>query len=204
MILHTIDPKIKFREIEKLVELPQTILVNKFDEESAKLFRDAFNKAVNTGQKVIPIVIDSYGGHVYSLMSMIETIKSAPEGIKVATIGTGKQMSCAAVLLTCGHEDMRFMGQHATAMIHEVSGGAFGKVDEVQASAKEIERLNQFIYKLMARNVGKEENYFVKIADENKHADVFLNAEECKHHNIANHIRIPSFRVKVSADISFG
>ena len=32
--------------------------------------------AQNTGQSIIPIVIDSYGGEVYSLLKMIDMIKA--------------------------------------------------------------------------------------------------------------------------------
>lgn len=203
MILHQIDPKIKLKKIEELVDLPRVIVVNAFNEESAKLFRDQFYSALNTGQKTIPIVIDSYGGQVYSLMSMIETIRSASD-VKVATIATGKAMSCGAVFLTCGDEGERYIAPYATVMIHDVSTGSFGKVEEIKSDAKEVERLNQFVHRLMAKNCGKDEEYFLKLADEQKHADWYLSAEDCKKHNIANHIRIPSFKVRVSTEVSFG
>ena len=56
---------------------PIIVRVNKFDEESADKFTKLVGEAHNTGQPVIPIVIDSYGGQVYSLMAMIAAIKSA-------------------------------------------------------------------------------------------------------------------------------
>ena len=58
------------RELE-LKHNPMIIRVNKFDEDSAKKFSQDIAAAHNSGQKVIPVVIDSYGGQVYSLMSMI-------------------------------------------------------------------------------------------------------------------------------------
>ena len=54
---------------------PVIVRVNKFDEDAAKKFDQEIARAHNTGQKVIPVVIDSYGGQVYSLMSMISAIK---------------------------------------------------------------------------------------------------------------------------------
>ena len=81
--------------------------------------------AHSTGQKVIPVVIDSYGGQVYSLMSMIAAIESAE--LPVATIVEGKAMSCGAVLLSFGEQGMRFADPHATVMIHDVSSGGYGK-----------------------------------------------------------------------------
>ena len=203
MVIYNVDPKIKIKKIDDLIDLPQSITVNKFNDESAKLFREQFYKAVNTGQKVIPIIIDSYGGEVYSVLSMAETLRSVSD-VKIATIATGKSMSCGAILFSFGHEDLRFIAPYATLMIHDVSSGAWGKIEELKVSVRETERLNDFVYRLMAKNVGKEEDYFLKLVAENKQADVYLNAETAKQHNLANHIRIPSFKVKVSTDISFG
>ncbi len=73
-MLWNFDVAPEIKEFE-LTYNPVIINVNKFDEESAKDFRDKMSMAHNTGQKVIPVVIDSYGGQVYSLMSMIASIK---------------------------------------------------------------------------------------------------------------------------------
>ena len=124
------------------------IRVNKFDEESAKKFAEQIGLAHNTGQKVIPVVIDSYGGQVYSLMSMIAAIKHSE--LPVATIVEGKAMSCGAILFSFGEDGLRFMDPNATVMIHDVSSMDMGKVEELKASAKEADRLNTIIYTMMA------------------------------------------------------
>lgn len=193
-----IDPKVKEIELRKQ---PVIIRVNKFDEESAKKFAQEMAQAHNTGQKVIPIVIDSYGGQVYSLMSMISAIKHSE--IPVATIVEGKAMSCGAVLFSFGEEGMRFMDPNATVMIHDVSSMDFGKVEELKAGATEADRLNTTIYTMMARNCGKKDDYFMKIVDKKKHADWFLDAEEAKKHGMANQLRVPKIHIKVSVDIDF-
>lgn len=193
-----IDPKVKEIELRKQ---PVIIRVNKFDEESAKKFAQEMAQAHNTGQKVIPIVIDSYGGQVYSLMSMISAIKHSE--IPVATIVEGKAMSCGAVLFSFGEEGMRFMDPNATVMIHDVSSMDFGKVEELKAGATEADRLNTAIYTMMARNCGKKDDYFMKIVDKKKHADWFLDAEEAKKHGMANQLRVPKIHIKVSVDIDF-
>ena len=194
----TISPLIKEIELRKP---PVVLRVNKFDEESAKKFAAEMAQAHNTGQKVIPIVIDSYGGQVYSLMSMIAAIRDAE--LPVATIVEGKAMSCGAVLFSFGEEGMRFMDTDATLMIHDVSSMDFGKVEELKASAAEADRLNEKIYTMMARNCGKKDDYFLKIVDKKKHADWFLDAEECKKHNMANQLRLPTFRISVDVNIDF-
>ena len=193
-----IDPKIKEIELRKQ---PMMIRVNKFDEESAKKFALEMGQAHNTGQKIIPVIIDSYGGQVYSLMSMISAIKHAE--IPVATIVEGKAMSCGAVLFSFGDEGYRFMDPNATVMIHDVSSMEWGKVEEMKAGAAEADRLNTIIYTMMAQNCGKKDDYFMKIVDKKKHADWFLDAAEAKKHNMANQLRVPKLAIKVSVDIDF-
>ena len=194
----------KISRLLKEVELrkaPVIVRVNKFDETSAKDFHNHMAQAHNTGQKVIPVVIDSYGGEVYSLMSMISAIRHSE--LPVATIIEGKAMSCGAILFSFGEEGMRFMDPNATVMIHDVSSGHLGKVEEVKASAAETERLNKIVYKMMAQNCGKKDDYFIKLVDKKKHADWFLDANECKKHGLANQLRIPKLHITVNVNIDF-
>jgi len=194
----TISPLIKEIELRKQ---PVIIRVNKFDEETSAKFQLEVAQAHNTGQGVIPIIIDSYGGEVYSLMTMISALKHAE--IPIATIVEGKAMSCGAVLFTFGEQGMRFMDPDATIMIHDVSSMDWGKVEELKAGAKEAERLNDKIYTMMARNCGKKDDYFLKIVDKKKHADWFIDSTEAKKHGLANHLRVPKFNITVGVDIDF-
>tara|TARA_Y100000034_G_C6855557_1_gene388750 strand:+ start:512 stop:1114 length:603 start_codon:yes stop_codon:yes gene_type:complete len=193
-----ISPLIKEVELRKN---PVIIRVNKFDEKSSKEFQDQMALAHNTGQKVIPIVIDSYGGQVYSLMSMISAISHAE--LPVATIVEGKAMSCGAILLSCGEQGLRFMDPDATVMIHDVSSMEHGKVEEIKASAEETERLNQKVYTLMARNCGKKDDYFLKLVHKKGHADWFLDADEAKKHGLVNQLRVPKINIEICVDIDF-
>lgn len=182
-------------------DLPVVIRVNKFDEASAKSFSSLIRKAHNSGQTVIPIIIDSYGGQVYSLMSMISDIKHS--SLPVATIVQGKAMSCGAILFSFGAEGKRYMDPDATVMIHDVSSMDRGKVEEIKASAEETERLNKKIYHMMAENCGQHEDYFLDIVHDKGHADWFLDAKECKKHKLANHLRVPSLKIDATVKMTF-
>ena len=60
-IIYTPSPllkEVKFRN----ESLPVVIRVNKFDEKAAEDFSKSVMRAQNTGQPVLPVVIDSYGG----------------------------------------------------------------------------------------------------------------------------------------------
>jgi len=196
--------KTEFSALLKDFELkhqPVIIRVNKFDEKSAQDFNSKMAAAQSTGQKVVPVVIDSYGGQVYSLMSMISAIKSSE--IPVATIVEGKAMSCGAVLLSFGEQGMRFADEDATIMIHDVSSGTHGKVEELKADVAEADRLDEKIFTMMARNCGKKDDYFKKKVFNKKHADWFMDGAEAKRHGLVNHLRVPKMTVKVDVDIDF-
>ena len=180
---------------------PIVIRVNKFDEETAVKFSASMSAAQNTGQTMVPVVIDSYGGQVYSLMSMIANVKASK--VPVATIVEGKAMSCGALLFSFGAPGYRFMDRHATVMIHDVSSGARGKIEEIKADAKEGDRLNQALYREMAANCGKDPEFFLRQIHDRSHADWYLDAEECHDIGLANHLRVPDLKVKISVDYSF-
>jgi len=193
-----VSPLIKELELRKT---PIIIRVNKFDEDSAKEFIYQMGLAHNTGQPIIPIVIDSYGGQVYSLMAMISAIKQSE--LPVATIVEGKAMSCGAILFSFGEEGMRYMDKDATIMIHDVSSGALGKVEELKSSAEEANRLNEKVYQMMARNTGHPDKFYWDMVQEKGRADWFIESEEAKRLNLANHLRLPklSMEVKVEMEI---
>ena len=198
-IIKNFSPLLKDKEF--IDDLPVVIRVRKFDEAAAKEFSTQMTKAQNTGQPVVPVIIDSYGGQVYSLMSMISDIKHSR--IAVATIVQGKAMSCGAILFSFGKEGMRFMDPDATLMIHDVSSMNWGKVEEIKSSAEETERLNQKVYKMMAKNCGHHEDYFLDIIHEKGHADWFLEADEGLKHNLTNHTHIPTLKIEARVKFDF-
>lgn len=187
-------------EVELRAE-PIVIRVNKFDEDAATKFSNSMSAAQSTGQPIVPVVIDSYGGQVYSLMSMVANIKASK--VPVATIVEGKAMSCGALLFSFGTSGYRFVDKHATIMIHDVSSGARGKIEEIKADAKEGDRLNQLLYREMAANCGKEPEFFLKQIHDRSHADWYLDADEALAIGLANHIRVPELKLKVDVQYSF-
>ena len=93
------------------------------------------------------------------------------------------------------------MDPDATMMIHDVSSMGWGKVEEIKADAAETERLNQKLYKMMAENCGHPQDYFLDIIHRKGHADWFLDIDEARKHNLANHTHVPE--LKISANVTF-
>ncbi len=202
-----IDPRIGIDKIEDTWDLPTYVMFSgDFTEEKAKKFREELERAENiakrAGQTVIPVVIDSYGGSVYALLSMVDAIQNCD--VDIATIVEGKAMSCGAVLFSCGTEGHRYIGKHATVLIHDASSMAWGKEPELRSSAEEVKRLNELVYDLMAKNCGhKNSKYFYDLITPRRGADLYLTPEECVQHKLANKIHIPSLKLSVKLDWKF-
>jgi ATP-dependent Clp endopeptidase proteolytic subunit ClpP len=172
---------------------PVIVRVNKFNEEAAKKFEEDFSKAHQTGQPIVPVVIDSYGGLVYSLLSMLDTVRSSK--LPVATIAMGKAMSCGSGLLAFGELGMRYAAPHSTILVHDVSSWNHGKVEEIKSSAKETDRLNRLIFTKMAKHCGHSKKYFLDLIHKKGHADWFMTAKEAKQHGMVDYIKVPAFTI---------
>jgi len=203
-----IDPRIQIEKAEEALDVPVYVtLSGEVSEESAKKFRDdlmrAENMAKKAKQEIVPVVIDSYGGDVYALLSMVDAIRNFP--YKVATIVESKAMSAGAILFSCGVEGHRYVAPNATVMIHDVSSFAIGKQAELKASAEESERLNKLIYGIMANNCGHDNpDFFFDMVTKKRGADWFLTAAECSKYNLANHIGIPGLKLSIKMEHTFG
>lgn len=195
------DPLIP-REVAEKIRRPVIVRVNDIDEEAAGKFEEEMSWAHETGQPVIPVLIDSYGGDVYALLGMIAVIDNAK--LPVVTICESKAMSAGAVLFGLGHE--RYIAPHATLMWHDIAGSADGdkKLNEFKADGAELERLERIMDERVAAHIGKPADFFTTMIDENKHANVYITAAQAKRWNIATHIGVPSFETTVSITHRFG
>ena len=193
-----VDPLIKAKR-DDLINDPVIVVVQKFDDEGVTKFREDMEDAHQTGQPCIPVLIDSYGGSVYGCLSMVSVLKRAK--LPVHTIITGKAMSAGAILFGMGQR--RFMSEHATIMLHDASSVVWGKNEEVKADAKELERLNVLIFKLLADNCSQKPDYFLKLLHEKGHADWYLSAKEAKKHKLCTETSLPEMTVEVSVKYRF-
>lgn len=189
-------------KMEDLIDLPVVVKVIKFDDDAVKEFFSEMQKAFCGPQPVVPVLIDSYGGGVYEMLAMADIIKSSPK--PVSTIAIGKTMSAGATLFSFGTKGYRYAAPTATFMVHEVSNWSWGKVNEIKADAEETERLNDMVFRAMAKNCGQKPTYFLDKIHEKNHAEWYLTAEQALAEGLPNHIGIPTLGVKVEAKFSYG
>ena len=170
-------------------KIKNAVLVNEFTEYGVKSFKADFDDLNGSNLPIIPVIIDSFGGDVYSLLAMLDIMSTACK--PVATIALGKAMSCGSILLACGSEGLRFVGPHATVMIHDVATVSFGKIEELKSDVGEAERLNIKIFELLNERCAKNKGYFQKIVAEKKHTNWYLDSKEVLKHGLADHVGLP-------------
>lgn len=166
------------------------IYVTSFTEKSAQQFREQVQEVVGEYGPDRPIVvyIDSYGGFVDSLASMLETMDEVPNPF--ITVAIGKSMSCGAILLS--HGDYRFCGRYARVMVHEVQSGAWGNVRSMKNDVNEVLRLNCRMMELLAKNCGMKSYEELKERFKQKDADeLWMSPEDALKFGIVDYVGMP-------------
>jgi len=194
---------IKHKDIESSFTLPVVVkVIGDFTEASATRLYDDCDKAMGTGQKILPIFIDSYGGYVDSLVGMLDYFQSFRDnGVEIVTIACGKSMSCGALLFGMG--DKRYVGKRSRIMFHRVSAGSFGNPDNMKTDAKESERLEKFIFEEVSKNIGKPKGWLFDQLKKNNFSDWYLTADECIENKIATKVGIPQFTFGIETQFSY-
>ena len=124
--------------------------------------------------KDISIYINSPGGSVYAGLGIYDTMQFISSD--VATICTGMAASMAAVLLVAGKEGKRTALPHSRVMIHQPMGGAQGQASDIEITAREIKKLKEELYQIIAQHSHQS---FDKVwADSDR--DYWMTAEEAK------------------------
>lgn len=166
------------------------IWVTSFDEEKAREFSDKlFKQAKADAKKPIVIYIDSYGGSVDGMATMFSAMDSVKN--KLITVCMGKAMSAGAMLLS--HGDVRYAHPHSRMMVHEISAGAWGNINDLKTQTAEMDRLNDYWMGILAQNVGMTRKQLKKHFT-NKHRDIYLTPQQAVDFGLIDKIGAPQVK----------
>ncbi|MDR1526781.1 MAG: ATP-dependent Clp endopeptidase proteolytic subunit ClpP [Dysgonamonadaceae bacterium] len=132
--------------------------------------------------KDISIYINSPGGSVYAGYGIYDTMQFVSS--KVATICTGIAASMAAVLLVAGEKGKRSVLKHSRVMIHQPLGGVQGVASDIEITAREILKIREEIYTIIADHSGQPYEKVLKDGDR----DFWMNAEEALAYGMVDQI----------------
>jgi ATP-dependent Clp protease protease subunit len=126
----------------------------------------------NVEKRDIIMHVDSPGGSVKSGLSMVDVMRYINSD--VATINTGMAASMGSILLSSGTKGKRSSLNFSKVMIHQVSSGAQGHVQDNRISQMESEKYNYILFKMLAENSGKSFDEVLESARRDK----WLNSQE--------------------------
>ena len=134
--------------------------------------------------KDISIYINSPGGGVYAGLGIYDTMQFIKPN--VATICTGIAASMAAVLMSAGEKGKRSALPHSRIMIHQPLGGAQGQASDIEITAREILKLKDELYQIIAKHSGQT----VKKVHDDSDRDYWMKAEEAKKYGMIDEVLI--------------
>lgn len=136
----------------------------------------------NLEKKDITMHVDSPGGSVKSGLTMVDIMNYVASDI--VTINTGMAASMGSILLGNGTKGKRFSLKHSRVMLHQVSSGASGHVQDMQISLAEAVKYNDLLFEMLGEFCSKPKD--VVLADCSR--DNWLNSEQALEYGIIDGI----------------
>jgi ATP-dependent Clp protease protease subunit len=130
----------------------------------------------------IQMYINSPGGGVYAGLGIYDTMQFITPD--VATICTGMAASMGAVLLCAGEKGKRSALPHSRVMIHQPLGGAQGQASDIEITAREILKLKDELYQIIAKQSGQS----IEKVNQDSDRDYWMKAEEAKKYGMVDEV----------------
>jgi ATP-dependent Clp protease protease subunit len=132
--------------------------------------------------------INSPGGSVYAGLGIYDTMQFiSPD---VATICTGMAASMGAILLCAGVEGKRTALKHSRIMLHQPSGAIGGQASDIEITAREIKKLKNELYEVIAHHTHKDLATVGKDCDR----DFWMTAAEGKEYGLVDEVLLTNPR----------
>ncbi|HKK09778.1 MAG TPA: ATP-dependent Clp endopeptidase proteolytic subunit ClpP [Bacteroidales bacterium] len=134
--------------------------------------------------KDVTIYLNTPGGSVHAGLGIYDTMQYvAPD---VATICTGVAASMGAVLLAAGTEKKRSALPHSRVLIHQPMGGAQGQASDIEITAREILKMKNELYEIIAKHSGQDFDKVWKDSDR----DYWMTAKEAKEYGMVDEVLV--------------
>lgn len=132
--------------------------------------------------KDITMHIDTPGGSVKSGLSIVDTMNYITPDI--VTVNTGMSASMGSVLLGAGTKGKRFSLPFSRVMLHQVSYGASGNVQDVAITVNEANKTNNELFELLGSYTGKDP----EVVKADAQRDLWLTSNEAVEYGIIDSI----------------
>jgi ATP-dependent Clp protease protease subunit len=133
-------------------------------------------------QRDIIMYINSPGGYISVETAIFDTMNYIKSD--VSTVCVGHAASAAAFILAAGTKGKRYALKNARIMLHQVSGGAPGHVEDMRIAVKETDFLNARMVEELAKITGHSEEKILHDIDR----DYYMSADEAKDYGLIDEV----------------
>lgn len=144
-------------------------------------------------KKDITMHINSPGGSVLHGLGIIDVMNYVNSDI--VTINTGLSASMGSVLLSSGTKGKRSSLLFSRVMIHQLSHGNHGNIQDTRINQIEAEKYNYILFKILGQNCGKDYKEVIEWA----RRDRWYNSQEALEFGIIDEV-INSTKLNMSMD----
>ena len=154
----------------------------------SKEFNDGFNETdflnelrAIPAENALEISINSFGGSVYTALSIYALLKNHKGSITFRVDGIAMS---AATIITSVPNARVVMPRGAMMMIHKVSVGIYGNADDLKKTVEDIEKLEQNVLEIYAEKTGKSIDAIRELVDQ----ETYFTAEEAVAFGLADEV----------------
>ena len=133
-------------------------------------------------ERDIYIYINSPGGLITAGLAIYDSMQLIRPDI--STICVGGAASFGTVLLCSGAKGKRFATPNSTIHMHQPMGGAQGQASDIEIQARELLRLQDKLYQIIAENTGQSYERVARDSDR----DYYLTAEQARTYGLIDDV----------------
>ncbi|HJV22802.1 MAG TPA: ATP-dependent Clp protease proteolytic subunit [Holophagaceae bacterium] len=179
-----------------------TIYVHgEMDQPMARRFVEALEE-LRFGRQASAALIDiaSDGGEYFALATMLSAM--AGSHMALATFASGHAFSAAAILLSAGHPNCRFISPYGAAMVHSlITAHPPQGIEELEGLTKFEASLNHRLMATFAKNCGTTAKKLDADIRAGGGRTLWLLPEQAKALGLVDHIGIPGITQQMSYDL---
>ena len=120
----------------------------------------------------ISLYINSPGGYVNQGFAIIDTMNYINSDVRTYCVGNAYSM--ASIILSCGKKGKRYSLLNSEIMIHQPSGGAYGKSDDVLIKTNCLTKCKNKLINVLVKNTKKKKSDIIRYLNN----DYYMEADE--------------------------
>lgn len=131
----------------------------------------------------IVLYVNTLGGSVSAGLAIYDTMQYIRPDIQTWCVGQAYSMG--AILLAGGAAGKRYALPHSTVLIHQpIISGVGGQASDIDIHAKEILRIREELYAILAKHTGQSDDKIQADADR----DFFMTAQQALKYGIVDNV----------------